>query len=148
MQGDPDVERGTKHPDCTDDEGNGQAVLDQRQLAVGKRHGVEHEGNCQYRDPEPDRAARAPQDSRPERVALGQNASAAPALDAGLLAAAQAVEHYEIARYGTLRRWAQALELPEAVKLLEETLKEESKTDESLTKLADTQVNDHAKQAA
>jgi ferritin-like metal-binding protein YciE len=72
----------------------------------------------------------------------------APALDAGLLAAAQAVEHYEIARYGTLRRWAQALGMPEAVKLLEETLKEESKTDESLTKLADTQVNDHARQAA
>src|SRR4249919_3085826 len=53
----------------------------------------------------------------------------APALDAGLLAAAQAVEHYEIARYGTLKTWAAELGLDEAVKLLEATLAEEKKTD-------------------
>ncbi|MCE7886962.1 MAG: ferritin-like domain-containing protein [Alphaproteobacteria bacterium PRO2] len=72
-----------------------------------------------------------------------------PALDAGLVAAAQAVEHYEITRYGTLKRWAQLLDMKEAVRLLDQNLQEESKTDESLTKLADAQVNDKAlKQAA
>ena len=71
-----------------------------------------------------------------------------PAIDAGLVAAAQAVEHYEIARYGTLKRWAETLKLPEAAKLLEETLKEESKTDEDLTKLADAAVNEKAMKAA
>jgi ferritin-like metal-binding protein YciE len=48
-----------------------------------------------------------------------------PALDAGLLAAAQAVEHYEISRYGTLRTWAEKLGLEDAVELLEATLEEE-----------------------
>ena len=71
-----------------------------------------------------------------------------PALDAGLVASAQAVEHYEIARYGTLKRWAQVLGLKDAVKLLDETLKEESRTDEALTKLADKVANVKAKQAA
>jgi ferritin-like metal-binding protein YciE len=67
-----------------------------------------------------------------------------PALDAGLLAAAQAVEHYEITRYGTLKRWAQVLGLDEAVKLLDETLQEESQTDEDLTTIADARINDAA----
>ena len=71
-----------------------------------------------------------------------------PALDAGLLAAAQAVEHYEISRYGTLRAWAEQLGLKDAVKLLEETLAEESKTDEKLTGLAKTAVNSAAQKAA
>ena len=66
------------------------------------------------------------------------------ALDAGLISAAQAVEHYEITRYGTLKRWAELLELPEAVRLLDETLKEESKTDSDLTKLADESPNPQA----
>jgi ferritin-like metal-binding protein YciE len=71
----------------------------------------------------------------------------APALDAGLLAAAQAVEHYEIARYGTLKTWAMDLGLNRAVKLLETTLAEEKKTDETLTQLAESQVNQHAQAA-
>src|SRR6201994_2887234 len=54
-----------------------------------------------------------------------------PALDAGLLAAAQAVEHYEIARYGTLKTWANELGLDQAVRLLDATLSEEKKTDEA-----------------
>jgi len=70
-----------------------------------------------------------------------------PALDAGLLAAAQAVEHYEIARYGTLKTWAAELDLKEAVKLLDETLAEEVKTDETLTRLAKQEVNQHAQAA-
>jgi ferritin-like metal-binding protein YciE len=67
-----------------------------------------------------------------------------PALDAGLLAAAQAVEHYEISRYGTLKTWASELGLTEAVKLLDATLTEEKKTDEALSKLAESSVNQHA----
>jgi Domain of unknown function (DUF892) len=59
-----------------------------------------------------------------------------PALDAGLLAAAQAVEHYEISRYGTLRAWAEELGLNDAVELLQETLEEEEATDEALTEIA------------
>jgi ferritin-like metal-binding protein YciE len=70
-----------------------------------------------------------------------------PALDAGLLAAAQAVEHYEISRYGTLKTWAQELGLEEAVKLLDATLAEEKKTDELLTELAESSVNQHAEAA-
>ena len=71
-----------------------------------------------------------------------------PALDAGLLAAAQAVEHYEISRYGTLRAWAQQLGYKDAVKLLDETLAEESKTDDALTKLAEKAVNAAAQKKA
>ena len=63
------------------------------------------------------------------------------ALDAGLLAAAQAVEHYEISRYGTLKAWAAKLNMPDAVKLLDQTLVEEKKTDEALSKLAEKAVN-------
>ena len=71
----------------------------------------------------------------------------APALDAGLLAAAQAVEHYEIARYGTLKTWAAELGLNQAVELLETTLSEEKNADEILTKLAESEVNQHAQAA-
>ena len=67
-----------------------------------------------------------------------------PALDAGLLAAAQAVEHYEISRYGTLKAWATKLGNKEAVKLLDETLAEEKKTDDILSKIAVSAVNAEA----
>jgi len=67
------------------------------------------------------------------------------ALDAGLISAAQAVEHYEITRYGTLKRWASELGMADAAQLLDATLKEESKTDSDLTKLADASANDRAK---
>ena len=70
-----------------------------------------------------------------------------PALDAGLLAAAQAVEHYEISRYGTLKTWASELGLDQAVKLLDTTLGEEKKTDETLSKIAESNVNQHAEAA-
>ena len=58
--------------------------------------------------------------------------------DAVLIGCAQAVEHYEIARYGMLKTWAQHLGLKDAVKLLGETLEEEKSTDAKLTKLAET----------
>jgi len=67
-----------------------------------------------------------------------------PALDAGLLAAAQAVEHYEISRYGTLRTWAEELGYSKSVELLQTTLDEEESTDAALTKLAESVVNQEA----
>jgi len=68
----------------------------------------------------------------------------APALDAGLLAAAQAVEHYEISRYGTLKTWADKLGMKDAVKLLDQTLGEEKNTDDALTRIAVSAVNAEA----
>jgi ferritin-like metal-binding protein YciE len=70
-----------------------------------------------------------------------------PALDAGLLAAAQAVEHYEMSRYGSLKTWASELGLGQAVKLLDATLSEEKKTDATLTEIAKNNVNQHAEAA-
>jgi len=66
------------------------------------------------------------------------------ALDAGLVAAAQAVEHYEIARYGTLKTWANELGMKEAVSLLDATLQEEITTDQTLSQLATSAVNQKA----
>jgi ferritin-like metal-binding protein YciE len=65
-------------------------------------------------------------------------------LNAGLIGAAQAVEHYEIARYGTLVAWARQLGMTEAVQLLEETLEEEKVTDQKLTQLALGGINQEA----
>ena len=71
-----------------------------------------------------------------------------PALDAGLISAAQAVEHYEITRYGTLKQWAIELGMRDAAALLDETLGEEAMTDENLTSLAQSLANVRAKKAA
>ena len=76
-----------------------------------------------------------------------QEYKGSPAHDAGLLAAAQAVEHYEISRYGTLRTWAEQLGHREAVTLLQQTLDEEEATDEALTELAESVVNQQAEAA-
>ncbi|MYZ48934.1 ferritin-like domain-containing protein [Propylenella binzhouense] len=65
-------------------------------------------------------------------------------LDAAMIAAAQAVEHYEITRYGTLVSWGNLLGLKDASKLLGETLKEEKDTDMKLTKLAESKLNKEA----
>jgi ferritin-like metal-binding protein YciE len=82
--------------------------------------------------------------------------SGSPSLDAGLIAAAQAVEHYEIARYGALKCWAGELGMDDAAALLNETLEEEKATDMALTQLAESTVNlaseggkrSHAKRAS
>lgn len=66
------------------------------------------------------------------------------ALDAGLISSAQAVEHYEITRYGTLKRWAEMLGRRNAASLLDRSLKEESQTDEQLTLIAE-QANQSAR---
>ena len=68
----------------------------------------------------------------------------APALDAGFLAAAQAVEHYEISRYGTLKAWADKLGMKDAIKLLDQTLAEEKKTDDTLSRIAKSAINAQA----
>jgi ferritin-like metal-binding protein YciE len=65
----------------------------------------------------------------------------AEALDAGLVSSAQAVEHYEIARYGALKTWALELGHNDVAKLLDQTLQEEIKTDQLLSKLATSNVN-------
>jgi ferritin-like metal-binding protein YciE len=64
--------------------------------------------------------------------------------DAGLVAAGQAAEHYEIARYGTLVAWAELLGLEQAAKLLEKTLREEKEADQLLTSIAQQGVNEAA----
>ncbi len=67
------------------------------------------------------------------------------AMDAGLIAAAQKVEHYEIASYGTARSWAQRLGHDKAARILQETLDEESRANEKLTKIAESHANMEAR---
>lgn len=69
------------------------------------------------------------------------------ALDAGLISSAQAVEHYEIARYGTLIAWAKQLGLKDAAPLLQASLTEEVATDKKLTQLAQASANAKGKAA-
>jgi len=66
--------------------------------------------------------------------------------DAAMLAAAQSVEHYEISRYGTLVAWAEKMEMSDAAELLQATLEEEKATDETLTELAESEINVEAEQ--
>ena len=70
------------------------------------------------------------------------------ALDADLIRAAQSVEHYEMSRYGTLKRWAEMLDHGDAADLLNETLEEEEQTDVDLSALADSSANPKAQMAA
>lgn len=70
-----------------------------------------------------------------------------PVLDAGLIAGAQRVEHYEMAAYGSLKTWAQQLGETQAVQLLDETLSEEKAADQKLSKIAESEVNAQAAKA-
>jgi ferritin-like metal-binding protein YciE len=79
-----------------------------------------------------------------ETEELMSEAENADVLDAGLIGCAQAVEHYEMARYGTLYAWAEQLEMEDAAELLEETLEEEKAADEKLTELAESSINESA----
>jgi ferritin-like metal-binding protein YciE len=76
-----------------------------------------------------------------EGASLLEEDADAEVLDAGIIAAAQKVEHYEIASYGTLCTWAKQLGLDEAAELLGATLAEEKETDEKLSQLAESQIN-------
>jgi ferritin-like metal-binding protein YciE len=64
--------------------------------------------------------------------------------DVGMAASAQAIEHYEITRYGTLVAWAKRLNMDEAVRLLQETLEEHKRADHKLTELAESSLNKQA----
>ena len=75
---------------------------------------------------------------------LMQEAEDDDTLDAGMLAAAQAVEHYEIARYGTMVAWAQELGMTDAANLLQETLDEEKNADRLLSQIAEGKLNREA----
>jgi len=68
-------------------------------------------------------------------------------MDAGLIAAAQKVEHYEIASYGTVRTWANLCGNEDAADILQETLDEETEADQKLTELAENLVNPAAEEA-
>jgi ferritin-like metal-binding protein YciE len=68
--------------------------------------------------------------------------------DAGLIAAAQRVEHYEMAAYGTVRTYARQLGQQQAASLLQQTLDEEGTTDKKLTQLAETLINLEAERAS
>jgi len=81
---------------------------------------------------------------RKEGEEIIENYKDRAALDAGLLAAGQAVEHYEISRYGTLKTWATRLGLKDAATLLDQNLQEEKKTDVLLSKLAEPSINAEA----
>ena len=82
-----------------------------------------------------------------ETEELMSEAKSPRVLDAGLIGCAQAVEHYEISRYGTLKAWAEELEMQDAVELLDATLEEEKLTDAKLTQLATSRVNREAEMA-
>ena len=73
-----------------------------------------------------------------------QDAADPDVLDAGMIADAQAVEHYEISRYGTLIAWAKQLGMSDAAKLLSQTLEQEYNADQALTKLAELRLNREA----
>lgn len=76
-----------------------------------------------------------------EAEGLMDEAKTPEVMDAGLISSAQAVEHYEIARYGTLRTWAEELDMPEAAALLQETLDQEHACNDALTQIATGEVN-------
>ena len=76
-----------------------------------------------------------------EAEEIMSDASDAEVLDAAALAAAQAVEHYEITRYGTLIAWARQLGRPDCASVLEQNLDEEKEADRKLTEIAETRVN-------
>jgi ferritin-like metal-binding protein YciE len=79
-----------------------------------------------------------------EGQAMMEEFAGGEAFEAGLIAAAQSIEHYEIARYGTLKAWAEQLGLEDAAEILEESLEEEEDMDEILTEIAEEAVNEEA----
>ena len=77
---------------------------------------------------------------------MASNVDESPLRDAGLIGAANRVEHYEMAGYGTVRTFAEILGFNEAARLLEQTLQEEKEADRKLTQIAEQMVNDRALQ--
>jgi ferritin-like metal-binding protein YciE len=87
------------------------------------------------------RSCEAIQGLNAEMAEILEDFGDSPAADAALIGAAQAVEHYEIARYGALRSWAELIGLDDVEELLDATLAEEEETDALLTRLAEGPVN-------
>ena len=83
-----------------------------------------------------------------EAEEIMEESKGSPSLDASLLTAAQAVEHYEVTRYGTLAAWAKQLGNAEGERLLRETLVEEEETDKILSDQAEATINAAAKSQA
>jgi ferritin-like metal-binding protein YciE len=132
-----------------------KAAQDKQIRAAFKKHHTETDGQIERLEQVFEEIGKKPQGKTcaaivgitEEGAEIMSEYKRSPALDAGLLAAAQAVEHYEISRYGTLIAWAEELGHSGAVRLLRQTLAEEEKTDEALTQLAKTAVNQEAKAA-
>jgi ferritin-like metal-binding protein YciE len=127
------------------------ATADQLRAAFEKHH-TETEGQIDRLEQIFDRLGKAARGKKCDAIEgildegkeIMEEYAGTSALDAGLLAAAQAVEHYEMSRYGTLKAWAAILGHKDAVKLLDQTLAEEKKTDDALSKLATSIVNAEA----
>jgi ferritin-like metal-binding protein YciE len=122
--------------------------------AAFEEHLQETEGQVDRLEKVFEELGRAPRGKRCEAMdgiieeaqTLMEEEAEPPALDAGLIAAAQKVEHYEIATYGTVATWAKHLGQRKAAKLLSETLVEEKEADQKLTNLAESGINLQAKQ--
>lgn len=131
-----------------------KAASDPKLRAAFEKHHVETEGQIQRLEQVFELLGKAARGKKCDAIEgildegkeIMEEYKGEPALDAGLLAAAQAVEHYEISRYGTLKAWADRLGMKDAAKLLAATLAEESKTDQALSVLAETAVNAAAQQ--
>ena len=131
-----------------------KAAQNEELAAAFEKHVGETEGQVERLERVFDLIGKKPQGKKcPAIIGLSEEAQeiskefkGSPALDAGLLGAAQAVEHYEISRYGTLRAWAEELSMSEAVQLLQATLNEEKATDKALTDLAKSVINQEAEE--
>ena len=124
-----------------------KAAKSEELKAAFEKHRGETEGQIERLEQVFAAINKKPQGKTDEGAEIMEEYKGSPALDAGLLAAAQAVEHYEISRYGTLIAWAEELGLDDAAELLEATLEEEEATDEALTEIAKTAINQQAKAA-
>jgi ferritin-like metal-binding protein YciE len=116
------------------------------------QHGEESQGQVERLDqvfellgkPARGKTCEAIQGLNAEMAEVMEDFGDSPAADAALIGTAQAVEHYEIARYGTLKTWANQLGMAEAATLLDQTLQEEKRTDELLTQIAESAANEEA----
>lgn len=114
----------------------------ERHLEQTRRHAARLEEICKQLDASPKgKKCTAMEGLIEEGKELLEEDAAPEVLDAALIAAAQKVEHYEIASYGSARTWAEQLGHRKAIKLLQQTLDEEKQTDEELTEIATQMVN-------
>jgi len=123
--------------------------------AAFEKHRVETEGQVERLEQVFEIIGKAPRGKKclaiegiiGEAEELMKEAESDTVRDAAMVGAAQAVEHYEISRYGTLIAWATKLGMDDVIELLQETLEQEKATDQSLTELAETEINEDAEQS-